>query len=226
MAFQVSPGVQVKEIDATSVIPAVSTSIGGYAGAFDWGPVEEITLVSSEDNMASIFSTPTNGTAESFLTAASFLKYGNALKVVRVVDATAKNASATGTQTVLIKNKTVLENTTFGAGTVGWAIAKFPGTLGNSLKVEVCVAGSSSGFSSWGARDQFDEAPGTSDFAKGLGFTVASDELHVAVIDNDGKISGTPGTILETFAFMSQASDAKDSSGSSIYYKNVINSQS
>jgi len=226
MAFQVSPGVQVKEIDATSVIPAVSTSIGGYAGAFDWGPVEEITLVSSEDNMASIFSTPTNATAESFLTAASFLKYGNALKVIRVVDATAKNASATGTQTILVKNKTVLENTTFQAGSVGWAIAKFPGKLGDSLKVEVCVAGSSSSFSSWGVRDQFDDAPGTSDFAKGLGFTVASDELHVAVIDNDGKISGTPGTILETFAFMSQASDAKDSSGSSIYYKNVINSQS
>ena len=226
MAFQVSPGVQVKEIDATSVIPAVSTSIGGYAGAFDWGPVEEITLVSSEDNMASIFSTPTNATAESFLTAASFLKYGNALKVIRVVDATAKNASATGTQTILVKNKTVLENTTFQAGSVGWAIAKFPGKLGNSLKVEVCVAGSSSSFSSWGARDQFDDAPGTSDFAKGLGFTVASDEVHVAVIDNDGNISGTPGTILETFAFMSQSSDAKDSSGSSIYYKNVINNQS
>ena len=226
MAFQVSPGVQVKEIDATSVIPAVSTSIGGYAGAFDWGPVEEITLVSSEDNMASIFSTPTNRTAESFLTAASFLKYGNALKVIRVVDATAKNASATGTQTILVKNETVLENTTFQAGSVGWAIAKYPGALGNSIKVEVSVAGASSSFSSWTARDQFDDAPGTSDFAKGLGFTVASDEVHVAVIDNDGKISGTPGTILETFAFMSQALDAKDSSGSSIYYKNVINNQS
>jgi len=76
MAFQVSPGVQVKEIDATSVVPAVSTSIGGFAGAFNWGPVEEVRLVSSEDNMASVFSTPDDNTAKYFLTAASFLKYG------------------------------------------------------------------------------------------------------------------------------------------------------
>jgi len=68
MAFQVSPGVQVKEIDATSVIPAVSTSIGGFAGAFNWGPAEEIKLVSSEDEMAAIFSTPDDNTAKYFLT--------------------------------------------------------------------------------------------------------------------------------------------------------------
>ena len=47
MAFQVSPGVQVKEIDLTNVVPAVSTSIGGFAGAFNWGPVETVTNVSS-----------------------------------------------------------------------------------------------------------------------------------------------------------------------------------
>ena len=45
MAFQVSPGVQVKEIDATSVVPAVSTSIGGFAGSFNWGPVEQVVTV-------------------------------------------------------------------------------------------------------------------------------------------------------------------------------------
>ena len=48
MAFQVSPGVQVKETDLTNVVPAVSTSIGAIAGAFQWGPVGEITTVSSE----------------------------------------------------------------------------------------------------------------------------------------------------------------------------------
>ncbi len=224
MAFQVSPGVQVKEIDATSVIPAVSTSIGGFAGAFNWGPVDKITLVSSEDNMASIFSVPDSSTAPHFLTAASFLKYGNALKVVRVVESTAMNATAGGEE-VLIKNEDVLINHAgFQDGTVGWAIAKYPGSLGNSLKVEVCVGSGS--FSSWAVRGLFDAAPTTSDYAKSLGFTAAGDELHVAVIDSDGKVSGTPGTVLETFAFMSQASDAKDASGTSIYYKNVINSQS
>jgi phage tail sheath protein FI len=39
MGFQVSPGVEVKEIDLTNVIPAVSTSIGGFSGYFKWGPI-------------------------------------------------------------------------------------------------------------------------------------------------------------------------------------------
>jgi phage tail sheath protein FI len=224
MAFQVSPGVQVKEIDATSVVPAVSTSIGGFAGAFNWGPVEEVRLVSSEDNMASVFSTPDDNTAKYFLTAASFLKYGNALKIVRVVDSTANNASVAGDTTLLIKNEDSYDSTTKTLASQGAWIAKYPGKLGNSLKVEVCSLGSS--FAAWTHAGQFDAAPGTSDFAKGLGKTSAADELHIAVIDEDGAFSGTPGTVLETFGFLSQGSDAKDSSGTSIYYKNVINNQS
>jgi hypothetical protein len=83
MGFLVSPGVDVNEIDLTNVIPAVSTSIGGFAGPFRWGPVEEIRLVSSEKELASVFGTPDALRAESFFTASSFLKYGNSLKVVR-----------------------------------------------------------------------------------------------------------------------------------------------
>jgi len=49
MAFQVSPGVEVNEVDLTNVVPAVSTSIGAIAGAFAWGPVEEIVQVGSEN---------------------------------------------------------------------------------------------------------------------------------------------------------------------------------
>ena len=94
MGFQVSPGVEVKEIDLTNVIPAVSTSIGGYSGYFRWGPVNEIGLVSSEKELGSKFGTPDAAHTQSFLTAASFLKYGNALKVVRAGDSTMKNASA------------------------------------------------------------------------------------------------------------------------------------
>ena len=224
MAFQVSPGVQVKEIDATSVVPAVSTSIGGFAGAFNWGPVEEVRLVSSEDNMASVFSTPDDNTAKYFLTAASFLKYGNALKTVRVVDSTANNASVAGDTTLLIKNEDSYDSTTFALTTQGPWVAKYPGELGNSLKVEVCSR--TADFATWAHAGQFDAAPGTSDFATGLGKTSAADELHIAVIDEDGAFSGTPGTVLETFGFLSQGSDAKDSSGTSIYYKNVINNQS
>jgi phage tail sheath protein FI len=87
MGFQVSPGVEVKEIDLTNVIPAVSTSIGGYSGYFRWGPVNEIGLVGSEKELAGKFGVPDAAHTQSFLTAASFLKYGNALKVVRAGDA-------------------------------------------------------------------------------------------------------------------------------------------
>ncbi len=73
MAFQVSPGVQVKEIDATSVVPAVSTSIGGFAGSFNWGPVEQVVSVGSEKELLSTFGTPDDNTALYFLTASAFL---------------------------------------------------------------------------------------------------------------------------------------------------------
>ena len=62
MAFQVSPGVQVKEIDATSVVPAVSTSIGGFAGSFNWGPVGQVITVGSEKDLANTFGTPDDNT--------------------------------------------------------------------------------------------------------------------------------------------------------------------
>jgi hypothetical protein len=86
MGFQVSPGVEVKEIDLTNVIPAVSTSIGGFAGYFKWGPVNQVTLLSSENELANQFGKPDALTAESFFTAASFLNYGTALNVVRASD--------------------------------------------------------------------------------------------------------------------------------------------
>ena len=224
MAFQVSPGVEIKEIDATNAVPAVSTSIGGFAGAFNWGPVEEIVTIGSENELVEKFGSPDDNTAKYFLVAASFLKYGNALKVVRAASGHV-NATADGSGQ-LIKNEDDYDNNySTGSLSVGNWTAKYPGVLGNSLKVSMITQGITS-FSSWTYASSFDSAPGTSDYASGLGKTSANDELHIAIIDEDGAISGTPGTILETFGFLSQASDAKKSDGTSNYYKDVINSQS
>ena len=224
MAFQVSPGVQVKEIDATNVIPAVSTSIGGFAGSFNWGPVDEICTVGSESELAEKFGTPDDNTAKYFLTAAAFLKYGNALKVVRVASGH-DNATADGTGQ-LIKNEDDYDNN-YSSGSLakGLWVAKYPGSLGNSLKVSMISQGISD-FSAWAFASSFDGAPGTSDYAVNLGKTNFNDELHVAVIDEDGLWTGTAGTVLETFAFVSQASDAKKTDGTTNYYKDVINSNS
>ena len=233
MSFQVSPGVQVNEIDLTNVVPAVSTSIGGFAGHFEWGPIEEVVTVSSEKELASRFGTPSASYARSFFTAASFLKYGNALKVVRANATTNgsgedphQNATsgAGGNYGLLIKNRDHYEeNYDDGSASVGAWAAKYAGTLGNSLKVSVCPA-SSTAFAAWTYASSFTKVPGTSDTATAGGSS--NDELHIAVIDEDGLISGIAGTILEKFEFVSQAADAVKEDGTSNYYKNVVNTTS
>ena len=231
MAFQVSPGVQVKEIDATSVVPAVSTSIGGTAGSFNWGPVLEAKLISSEQDLVDTFGEPDDNTFKYFLTAASFLKYGNALRVVRA-DSGHLNATADGNG-LKIKNDTHYVDSSYntGAGSVGHWAAKHPGSKGNSLKV--CIV--TEGVNSWSTityatgkkySEVFDAAPGTSEYAGNLGKGSIGDELHVLVLDEDGLFTGTANTVLETFSFMSQGSDAKASDGTSNYYVDVVNSGS
>jgi len=230
MAFLVSPGVQVNEVDLTNVVPAVSTSIGGYAGAFEWGPINEYVTVGFEKDLVTNFGAPTNTTAESFFTAASFLKYGNALKVVRAGTlaggSTVLNASTghSGSHGILIANHDAYEGLTTGTNTVGEFAAKWAGTLGNSLGLSMFPANNPTGFTSWDYKSLFTAAPGTSDYAASLG--ASEDEVHVVVVDVNGIFTGTPGTVLETFPFLSLASDAVTSDGTSNYYVNVLNSGS
>jgi hypothetical protein len=76
----------------------------------------------------------------------------------------------------------------------------------------------------WEFNKLFDTAPGTSPYAsKRLG---ANDEMHIVVVDNTGKFTGTAGTVLERFAFVSKGSDAKNVNGENNYYVTVINRQS
>jgi len=224
MAFLVSPGVEIKEIDATNVVPAVSTNIGGFAGSFNWGPVEEVTTIGSENELVEKFGSPDDNTAKYFLTAASFLKYGNALKVVRCKSGHV-NATADGTGQ-LIKNKDDYENNyADGSLSEGPWVAKYPGVLGNSLKVSVITSAISS-FSGWAYSGSFESIPDTSDYATDLSKANIKDELHIAVVDELGAISGTPGQVLETFAYVSMCSDSKKKDGTSNYYKEVVNANS
>lgn len=225
MSFQVSPGVRVREIDLTNVVPAVSSSIGAFVGAFSWGPVEEVRQVTSEKNLAETFGVPNTTNNTSYFTAAGFLQYGNDLRVVRAETAGLKNAIADGTATaVLIKGQENYDASySAGQAAVGPWAAKYPGILGNSLKVEICTPDH---YSSYTNAALFDSAPGTSQYAEDQGVTGADDEMHIVVIDEDGAWTGTAGTVLETFAFVSQASDAKLSNGESNFYKDVVNAKS
>ena len=138
MAFQVSPGVLVQERDLTNIIPAVSTSIGAVAGAFGKGPVDEIISISSEQELVDAFGKPDSTNFEFFFTAANFLQYSNALRVVRAQNTSLANATASGSS-ILIKNDDDYENNySTGQGTVGTFAARTAGTHGNNLLVSTC----------------------------------------------------------------------------------------
>jgi hypothetical protein len=300
MAFQVSPGIEIKEIDLSNVVPAVSSTVGAFAGVFQWGPVDEVKTVSSGLELVEEFYQPANTDAgvEDFYTADSFLRYGSALKVVRMATTGLFSANDSGATASLLKNEDDYEeNYKDGSlnGTVGKYIAKYAGALGNSLKVSVCASSNAyfhsgvdlvndanadvgdttvtvddgtkfvvrdvikfsghatkyriTGISSneltisslntptaggltaavaddesldrfWEFHDLFDKAPGTSASAELVG--ALNDEIHLVVVDEDGLFTGTQHTVLETFGFVSLASDGKDAQGQSNYYVNVL----
>ena len=137
MGFLVSPGVQVNEIDLTNVIPAVSTSIAAISLPAQKGPVEEVVDITSEQELVQTFGKPNGSNFEPFFVAANFLKYGNALRVVRPTSAIV-NAAVSGTK-VLVKNDDhYQENYASGEGNVGEWAARSAGTWGNSIGVSIC----------------------------------------------------------------------------------------
>lgn len=138
MAFQISPGVLVQEKDVTRVIPAVSTSVGAIAGDFSKGPLEEIVTVSSESELVANFGKPNSNNFEDWFSAASFLQYSNALRVVRTSNTGLLNATANGSG-LLIKNNTDYQNNySAGQASVGMWAARTAGTFGNSIAVHTC----------------------------------------------------------------------------------------
>lgn len=142
MAISLSPSVTVKEQDLTLVTPAVSTSIGAFAGAFRWGPINEPKIVDTEKSLVEQFGAPDRTSRVDFLTASSFLAYSNNLRVVRVGGTTAKNAS-TGTA-MLVENAADYEERK--AGLDVEFVAKYAGSLGNSLRVSVADAATFAGW--------------------------------------------------------------------------------
>jgi phage tail sheath protein FI len=224
MAFQLSPGVNVSEIDLTTIVPSVATSIGAFAGPFAWGPIGEIITISDEVRLAATFGNPDSTNYEYWFSAANFLAYTSNLKIVRAANiTTTRNATANGANNVaLIKNEDdYLDNWSSGNTVYGVAAARYAGEIGNTLRVSIADANT---YTDWTYSTQFTSAPGTSTYVSNKGGTL--DEVHVIVIDEDGLFSGTRGTVLEKFGFVSKASDAKDDSGNNNYYKQVLENKS
>jgi hypothetical protein len=222
-----SPAIVVKEVDITGVVPNVQSSTGAFVGNFRWGPVEQATLINNEGTLASTFGAPNDDTAVDFLSAAYFLRYSQSLQTVRMATTAAKNASDISVVTQpTVKNDDNYDTQQSALDSDNHVfIGKFPGDLGNSLKVETCPTSTSdSAFDNWTYVAEFDAAPGTSSFATGVG--ASNDEMHVVVIDEDGLFTGTRGTVLERYPFVSVASNAKASDGTSNYIIDVINNSS
>ena len=311
MAFQVSPGVLVQEKDLTRIIPGVSTSIGAVAGQFNKGPLDQVVAISSEQELVDTFGKPDSNTFEFFFTAANFLQYSNALRVVRASNTGSTNANASGSSAQVKNIDDYESNFESGAGVIGTFAARTAGAHGNNLLVSTCPSAAAfeqtttgasislvneasntavgdtviavddgshfnvgdilsfsttastedfddgeeyriTGISTnnvtivqhprgsgglkriildnshirrrWKYYDSVDGAPGTSAYASAR--SGVNDEIHVVVVDEDGGISGTPGTVLETFSKMSKGSDAKTPQGDTNYYPTVIKNRS
>lgn len=151
MPFQVSPGVAVVEKDLSLVIPQIAASVGATAGFFRWGPVEQPITIASEADLATTFGKPigvNDFIARSFFTAANFLSYSNNMVVVRAVPTTtgtsdAKNAQSEDVTAIVIKSaQDYVDNYASAASPNSTWVAKYPGSLGNTLKVSVADADS------------------------------------------------------------------------------------
>jgi phage tail sheath protein FI len=137
MGFQVSPGVEVKEVDLTNIVPAVSTTIGAVCGPFEKGPVSEITSISSEKQLVEVFGKPNADNYEYFFTAANFLQYSNSLRVVRT-ESTLKNASSGGSGILIRNTLHYQEAFADGQGTHGTWSARTAGIHANGIKIDIC----------------------------------------------------------------------------------------
>ena len=206
-----SPSVAIKEIDLSGVVPAVTSTTGALVGDFNWGPAGLAVRIGNEAELANRFGSPSlegGAPATDFLSAAYFLKYSSNAYVSRVLNDSDVNAVAASTPTQ-VKNLDHWNNVSSGL-TANKVIAKYPGTVGNSISVEICPPAA---FAAWAHKDNFDAAP-------------AVGEVHAAVIDSDGVISGTAGSLIETFAFASSTSGSFTSDGTANYVADVLNNRS
>tara|TARA_Y100000593_G_C4314384_1_gene340108 strand:+ start:1199 stop:3019 length:1821 start_codon:yes stop_codon:yes gene_type:complete len=240
MADLVSPGILIKETDLTTTVPPIGGSSAGIVIAAEWGPAEEAITVTSETDLVEVFGKPLKGASDNWLVAANYLSYASNLQVGRSVDSSDRNATSSGTG-VAVKNTSHFNSLSITSDS--W-IARYPGIKGNEIGVALLTSGSTvagseaylnktTGASAASSSadtvtitfgNEFDYMPQHTAYVEARGGS--HDEVHVAVFDKRGTITGVQGTILEKFTGLSLANDAKDSFGASNYIKDVLYNKS
>lgn len=178
MGFSLSPVVNVTEIDLTTSVPAVATSIGGMVGQFTWGPVDEVVTVSKEDSLVNLFGPPTDANFKDWFTAANFLAYSSNLELVRAVGAGALNSADSGTG-VLVKNETDfdLQLPALKTAATDAFIGKYAGAEGNDIVVHIA---DSTAFAAWAYASEFEVAPTGLEFCAVIVKAGVIVERHIA----------------------------------------------
>lgn len=204
MAFSLSPAVTVNELDLTTTIPSVATSIGGIVGNFSWGPINERRLISTPDNLRKIFNDPNESNFDDWFNAENFLGYSNSLYVVRTAASDAINASNIRALTSAVENYQDFQTklTTLEAST-NTVIAKYAGVFGNTISL---AYSNGAGFSNWAYKNEFEYTPED-----------ANQEIALVVL---------VGGIVKERYLLSAIKTSKDYEGSSNYIVETVNRKS
>jgi phage tail sheath protein FI len=227
MAELLSPGVAVTEIDASTIVPTVSNSVGVFCGDFKKGPIESYRFITNVSELVDFYGEPTDTNYNDFYQAYNFLQYGNKLLVARAGDSALlknsglyieDNAGTTITDysanNVLVKNYDDFENSTYPMSATNdklLIMARSAGTWGNSIEVAIAnaddfVSGTNNAFVGIPLNDLFEYSPSVDDNELGI----------IVKVDDE---------IVETFT-VSLDENAKDYTNKSSYIENVINTKS
>lgn len=221
--MSLSPSVDTREQSISTFLRGISTADAGSVGEFEWGPVNEPFHVTDVNSLLEMVHKPSDSRYIDWFAAFNFLSYSNSLWLIRIIDNdTARNASLVGSP-VLIENNRAFNSLNEGGSLTQIIVGRYPGVLANHLRVIIVDAFTYKNLPTKYA-NVFSNAPATSTYAKAN--NAVNDEMHVAVIDEDGYVTGNAGAVLEKWEFLSKARDGKFENGSDAFWMNVINRES
>lgn len=219
-----SPGVEIKEIDASTIVPTVSDSIGVFCGEFIRGPLNRRVLITNPDDLIEVFGKPNDLTFNQFFQAYNFLQYANTLYIVRAGNTEGSSdpnyvpyisATSNSTTPILVQNAEDFEmnfNTyhdKIGTEVPFMFIQSSPGVWGNDIEIAI-------------AKED--------DFRRGKyafeGISLDSlFEYFPDEAEGEFAIAIKSGPDIETF-MGSNRRDGRNSLGKANYYQTVINRDS